>query len=197
MATSPIHSHIIYTTHRFRASWVLIVLRRSNWVNKIKDFRGYETGSGRGVAWRSWYCYLVWVSDWLGFITSKRLGLRSLDQAVIWARQHKNREGFQCSVYKLLLLLLYIMYVWLERNARIFENWQRDACTVVSVMNSDLRDCLSSWRRIKRSAKNRALCAQWNISPCTFAPCLHRCSVGWVSCPNQLARCCRCFRGLQ
>ncbi|KAG5546216.1 hypothetical protein RHGRI_018410 [Rhododendron griersonianum] len=68
-----------------------------------------------------------------------------------------------------MVLAASLYHIWLERNNRVFQGSPRDALALVSVVKSDIRSCLSLWRRVKRSSKNQRLCAMWNISQAIFS----------------------------
>ncbi|KAH7857607.1 hypothetical protein Vadar_014507 [Vaccinium darrowii] len=80
-----------------------------------------------------------------------------------------NKAGNSCSniVYKLSLAAS-IYGLWRERNCRIFQQKVGPAATLLIQIEEQVRDCICSWRKVKRSDKNRLMAIAWRVSPRIF-----------------------------
>lgn len=150
---------------------------------------GLVTNSVKCALW-TWYRE-PWSSVFSVFVFFSHSGdlvrrcgiLRSptrLDHEVIWDSQHMNGMVFGIQSKNLLLLLLlfwyallaiaaslYHVWLWLEWNARIFQNLRTSEGCLLCPYYVDfwyLRACLNSCRRTKSCVKNQPLCAPWNLS---------------------------------
>lgn len=56
-----------------------------------------------------------------------------------------------------------IYYVWLERNARIFNNKARDPSTLLQMLASDMRNRICLWNAVENKYENWYLCLSWNL----------------------------------
>ncbi|XP_058183535.1 uncharacterized protein LOC131301328 [Rhododendron vialii] len=86
----------------------------------------------------------------------------SLPQIMDWMIQVDRGSLFSCLFSKVALAAL-LYHVWGERNSRIFKGYGITVQQLEIKVRTDIRACVSSWRRIKRSSPNIALCSWWNI----------------------------------
>ncbi|GFY95295.1 SNARE associated Golgi protein family [Actinidia rufa] len=79
-----------------------------------------------------------------------------------WVIQHCKGRLFKHTVYWISLAVT-IYHSWMEMNARDFNQEAKDHLTLLSMIEADIRDRLSSWRRVENSQTNWLLCLQWNV----------------------------------
>ncbi|KAI8535581.1 hypothetical protein RHMOL_Rhmol10G0185300 [Rhododendron molle] len=84
-----------------------------------------------------------------------------------WMIQVDKGTQFSCLISKVALAAL-LYHVWGERNARIFKGYGLSGQQLETNVRTDIRACVSSWRNVKPSGSNKALCALWNIPARVF-----------------------------
>lgn len=87
-----------------------------------------------------------------------------LDMAHIidWLEKHASGSLFGGLLSKLSFAAL-LYYVWGERNMRIFQHHISSLLQLEAQISTNIRVCASSWRSIKKTDVNLALCVVWNI----------------------------------
>ncbi|KAG5515882.1 hypothetical protein RHGRI_036804 [Rhododendron griersonianum] len=60
--------------------------------------------------------------------------------------------------------------LWRERNCRIFQGKVMGHDQVLNSIEADVRDFLSSRRKMKLSSENQSLCRNWGLSNRIFLP---------------------------
>ncbi|KAI8571916.1 hypothetical protein RHMOL_Rhmol01G0157600 [Rhododendron molle] len=79
-----------------------------------------------------------------------------------WMTQVGRGSQFSCLLSKVALAgLLY--HVWGERNCKIFKSHGCNVQRLESKVRINIRACVSSWRTLKKSGSNIALCSLLNI----------------------------------
>ncbi|KAI8573725.1 hypothetical protein RHMOL_Rhmol01G0298600 [Rhododendron molle] len=79
-----------------------------------------------------------------------------------WLENHASGSLFGGLLSKLSFAAL-LYYVWGERNRRIFQHHSSSLLQLEGQISTDIRACASSWRGIKKTDVNLALCAVWNV----------------------------------
>ncbi|KAG5549273.1 hypothetical protein RHGRI_014583 [Rhododendron griersonianum] len=75
-----------------------------------------------------------------------------------------NSISLQCS------LAATVYGLWRERNCRIFQGKVMGHDKVMRSIVADVRDFLSSRRKMKQSLENQSLCRNWGLSSRIFLP---------------------------
>ncbi|KAI8528049.1 hypothetical protein RHMOL_Rhmol12G0120800 [Rhododendron molle] len=83
-------------------------------------------------------------------------------QIMDWMIEVDRGTQFSCLLSNVALAAL-VYHVWGERNCRIFKSHGCNVQQLESKVRTDIRACVSSWRSLKKSGSNIALCSLWNI----------------------------------
>ncbi|KAF7151863.1 hypothetical protein RHSIM_Rhsim02G0079200 [Rhododendron simsii] len=88
--------------------------------------------------------------------------VNGLLQIMDWMIQVDKGAQFSCLLSKLALPTL-VYHVWGERNVRIFKGYWISGQQLEAKVRTDIKASVSSWRGVKKSSSNLALCALWNL----------------------------------
>ncbi|KAG5549989.1 hypothetical protein RHGRI_015078 [Rhododendron griersonianum] len=71
-------------------------------------------------------------------------------------------NSVQSNVFKLRIAAP-VYYIWKERNGRVFQQVGHDSTSVERLVVEEVKGCMSSWRRVPRTAKNQGLILDWGL----------------------------------
>lgn len=84
-----------------------------------------------------------------------------------WINVHRGGANLQTLLVKLSCAAV-VYHLWRERNRPIFQGVSSTPDQIISVVASDIRGYVSSWKNIRKSDVNRLLCLTWNVSSKVF-----------------------------
>lgn len=100
-----------------------------------------------------------------------------------WMIQYHSDSQFVNLVTKVVLAAI-VYHIWGERNRCLFQHCSLDMQGLETKIWTEIRASISSWRRVKRTGVNLALCSRWCFSSSIFYSCwcigVLACIAGWL-----------------